>query len=104
MDEEYPLSHIFGEFPPNVMEDLCKGVAKREVELTALRNIKNVKSSSIEGLLAGPGQPFSMIGYDMIYLQRVVPLPHVYIETEVIGYQYILSRLLFCSDLITLQG
>ena len=64
MDEVYPLSHIFGEFPPNVMEDLCKGVAKREVELTALRNKKNVKSSSIEGLLAGPGQPFSMIGYD----------------------------------------
>ena len=62
--EDYPLSHVFGNFPPNVIEDLCKGVAKREVELTALRNKLNVKSSSIEGLLLGPSQPLTMIGYE----------------------------------------
>jgi len=67
MDGEYPLSHVFGEFPPKVIEDLCIGVAKREVELTALRNTKHVKSSSIEGLLVGPGQPLSMIGYEPKY-------------------------------------
>ena len=63
MADDYPLSHTFGNFPENVIENLCKGVAKREVELVALRNTKNVRSSSIEGLLMGPGQPFEMIGY-----------------------------------------
>jgi hypothetical protein len=63
MADEYPLSHVFGEFPEGVIDKLCKGVAKRKVELVALRNTKFVRSSAIEGLLMGPGQPFEMIGY-----------------------------------------
>lgn len=64
MADEYPLSHVFGEFPDGVIDKLCKGVAKRKVELVALRNTKHVRSSSIEGLLMGPGQPLEMIGYE----------------------------------------
>ena len=64
MADEYPLSHVFGEFPEGVIDILCKGVAKRKVELVALRNTKHVRSSSIEGLLMGPGQPLEMIGYE----------------------------------------
>ena len=64
MADEYPLSHVFGEFPEGVIDKLCKGVAKRKVELVALRNTKHVRSSSIEGLLMGPGQPLEMIGYE----------------------------------------
>ena len=64
MSDEYPLSHVFGEFPSGTIEKLCEAVAKRKVELVALRNTKNVRSSSIEGLLIGPGQPMEMIGYE----------------------------------------
>ena len=64
MSESYPNSHVFGTFPENVIENLCKAVAKRKAELVALRNTKYVKSSSIEGLLLGPSQPLTMLDYE----------------------------------------
>ena len=64
MSESYPNSHVFGVFPKNSIEDLCKAIGKRKAELVSLRNTKNVRSSSIEGLLLGPSQPLTMIGYE----------------------------------------
>ena len=64
MTDAYPESHVFGTFPENAIDDLCKGVAKRKAELVALRNTKYVQSSSIEGLLLGPSQPLTLLGYE----------------------------------------
>ena len=64
MSEAYPNSHVFGTFPNKSIENLCSAIEKRKAELVSLRNTKNVRSSSIEGLLLGPSQPMTMIGYE----------------------------------------
>ena len=63
MAEEYPSTHVFGEFPPSAIQNIAKGVAKKEHILKMIRNEKGVSSQDIEQMLLGERTPLGRLGY-----------------------------------------
>ena len=63
MTEEYPSTHVYGEFPPSAIQNIAKGVAKKEHILKMIRNEKGVSSQDIEQILLGERTPLGRLGY-----------------------------------------
>ncbi len=60
----YPWVRVFGNFPPNSIEKMAKGVAKKEIFLKNNRNVKGISSQDIEAALIGARKPLGALGYN----------------------------------------